>query len=166
MFVAGNTNETGILQLVLSDPGAKAVSPLWTLRGKVATEPVLSVKDGNSLFVVQNEKLRQYDWFDTNANGPKGRDKLEPKEPVEMGEALPCLWMVATRSTGLRRSYRGVQFTSDGTIIGYQKNAVYDISPNSGAKLSPKNSHRARNTAPKPSPFRLTPRVGSQRTPK
>ena len=33
--------------------------------------------------------------------------------------------------------YRGVQFTSAGTIIGYQDNAVYDISPNSGAKLSP-----------------------------
>jgi hypothetical protein len=38
---------------------------------------------------------------------------------------------------GALSGYRGVQFTSAGTIIGYQDNAVYDISPNSGAKLSP-----------------------------
>lgn len=137
VFVAGNESATGILQLVLSDPSDKTetVSPLWTLKGKVATEPVLSVDDGNSLFVVQDGKLLQYDWF--GANGPYGRDKLQPKVPVAIGEGTALLVDGSDSVYRPPAGYRGVQFTSDGAIIGYEDNAVYDISPNSGTDLSP-----------------------------
>jgi hypothetical protein len=63
VFVAGNSNDTGILQLMYFRPRDKRPTVLWSRQGKIATAPVLSIVDGNSLFVVQDGHLKHYPWY-------------------------------------------------------------------------------------------------------
>ena len=71
VFVAGNTNATGVLQLLVcgqdAEKGVRTSKRLWSRSGKVATAPVLSVVDGNSVYVVQDGSLKRYLW--NSANG-------------------------------------------------------------------------------------------------
>jgi hypothetical protein len=68
--MAGNTNDTGILQLVAFEPGKQPLV-VWTRPGIVSANPVLSVKDGNSLFVAQNGLMVSVPWYSKGAYSDK-----------------------------------------------------------------------------------------------
>jgi hypothetical protein len=101
VFVAGNKKNanTGLMQLRYrkagdqNTAGDENTTLVWTRHGKVATAPVLSVLEGNSLFAVQDGQLKQYPWFhekgavaDSNMNAIVLRD-----QPSELSEAVALL---------------------------------------------------------------------------
>lgn len=68
VFVAGNTNDSGMLQLVAFEP-SKDPAVLWTRPGKISAGPLLGVKDGNSLFALQNSQIMSFSWYPAGAYG-------------------------------------------------------------------------------------------------
>jgi len=159
VFVAGNTSDLGLLQLIAFEQGASP-SVLWSHSGKVASAPVASVVNGDSLFVVQDGKLRRYLWF-SEQEGSMGA-KSEPEEKMV---ASPDLTAGATLlvdggdsvyvydKKGTLYAYQSAlnkmssaqqlgstsraQFTTSGALIGDDGINVYDLSPKVGGNLSP-----------------------------
>lgn len=135
VFVAGNTSDTGVLQLIMFEPCVPSSKPcpppsmLWNQTGTVSTAPVLSV-DGNALFVAQGQDgtLTGYDWYNAT---PQSTGAVS--NPV--GQALKSLSAASTLFVdGSKRVYpcpksNHCEFTVDGALIGYSDNAIYDLSP-------------------------------------
>jgi hypothetical protein len=96
VFVAANTNETGVLQLVpfkVKVNGRRLDVPpredtekflVWNLMGKIAAPPVAGL-DGNSLFVAwQSGTIRRFPWFNT----AKGKEGAYPAAPESEKDKL------------------------------------------------------------------------------
>ena len=64
VFVAGNTNNTGVLQLVKFDGKSLAVE--WDQLGKITAPPVVSV-DGNSVLVA-SVAIARFEWYSADEN--------------------------------------------------------------------------------------------------
>ncbi len=150
VFAAGNTGDTGLLQLIAFGQEAPP-QVVWSLPGKVAAEPVLSVVDGNSLVVVQNESLKRYTWFTPNKGANKKEDlneeELLPEQRLpdvitlllDGGDSVyihrdKALYVYERPSEELSQKQE-LQFnpkwlfTADGALIGYDDANVYDFSP-------------------------------------
>jgi hypothetical protein len=63
VFVAGNTSDSGILQLIAFEPTREQPIVLWSRPGKLQSSPVLSVVDGNSVFAVRDGSIERYIWY-------------------------------------------------------------------------------------------------------
>ena len=191
VFVAGNTSNTGVLQLVAFEPGAQsrlntAQFLVWSQQGKnIAAAPVPSV-DGNSLFVAwQDAAVRRYSWYNTaqgkttpaisptssatsapspspvQATGayewtnPEFKKEQLGTWPViskllvdgggsvyrDANQANRELWVVPAGSKqglgAIGVGSKELQFTNDGSLIGYTENELSDYSPSSGPSISP-----------------------------
>jgi hypothetical protein len=68
VFVAGNTSDSGILQLMAFEPTREQPIVLWSQPGKLQSSPVLSVVDGNSLFAVRGGSIERYLWYQDNGS--------------------------------------------------------------------------------------------------
>jgi hypothetical protein len=136
---------------------------LWTRHGKVATFPILGVKDGNSLFVVQNGELKRYPWYSTEEGSTGAYPDSAMKENEEkLAGGLPSVttllvdrgdsvYMYADKSKSLYACQSASKtispahtlgfnpkllFTPDGSLIGYDDSRVYDFSPKTLAEES------------------------------
>jgi hypothetical protein len=161
VFVAGNTGDTGILQLIAFEQGAKH-SVVWSRAGKVQSAPVSSVVDGDFLFVVQGGKLRHYAWYSekTGSHGAKSGSELTEEtvqsDNLEAGTTLLVDGndsVYAHEVNGSLFAYQSVSkklspaqkigvnsrvlFTASGALIRYDAQNVYDVSPKTGTSLSP-----------------------------
>jgi hypothetical protein len=159
VFVAGNTSDLGLLQCVAFEQGALP-RVVWTRPGKVASDPVPSVVDGDSLFVVQDGKLKRYTWFSKQAGseGPKSDPEIEETQALSLGSEPRATLLVDGRDSvyvyanGSLEAYTSVLksmstaqklepapkvFTTSGALIGYDGTNVYDLSPKVGGNLSP-----------------------------
>jgi len=154
VFVAGNTSDTGILQLMAFEPRGKQPIVLWSRLGKVQSSPMLSVVDGNSLFAVRDGSLTRYPWRSSEGAyedkdmkeqvlPPGGRDGTS----AVLVDGADSVYVLGTKSAGQQflSAYDSahnwqcqdqqlaltpnLQFTTDGTLIGYDTGNVYDLSP-------------------------------------
>ncbi len=159
VFVAGNTNDTGILQLIAFDQSGQS-KVVWSRGGKVATAPVPGVKDGNSLFVVQDGTLKRYLWHNTKEGSagayPDSGMKVETLKEGISGDKITLLVdgsdSVYVCEPNLLYAYQSALqtmspeqklefdfnlteflFTPDGALIGYDSSNVYDLSPEEGS---------------------------------
>lgn len=155
VFVAGNSNDTGVLQLVAFEPGA---SPrlVWNREAKSAVAPVPSL-DGNSLFVAsQDGTIARYPWYNTTEGKTGAYPNPEPVEPQKTGSVSQLLadrngsvYLAANNRLQVYQAHdkklytspievgaRTLQFTDDGTLIGYDATDIYNLSPKSGRSLS------------------------------
>jgi hypothetical protein len=149
VFVGGNTNESGVLQLIaFEQAGAHLV---WSQLGKLAAAPAASL-DGNSVFAAwEDSRISRYPWYNT-ADGKQGAFTMGDLKPVELGKvphvsrllldgggsmyiaATPSLWVYEASSgklsdTHVIRGLRNLQFTDDGKLIGYTPDGLFDLSP-------------------------------------
>lgn len=158
VFVAGNTSDTGILQLVAFDQSATP-QVVWSRGGKVTTAPVLGVQDGNSLFVVQDGMLKRYLWYSTTENSTGAYSDSDMKEEtlnegmtsvtsllVDGGDSVylyadKSLYAYQSASKEMSPAQKfekfvpKLLFTPDGSLIGYDDFRVYDLSPNAETSL-------------------------------
>lgn len=165
VFVAGNTSDKGLLQLIAFEPGTSP-SVVWTRSGKIASAPVPSVVNGDTLFVVQGGKLKRYPWFSGQAGSMGAKRDSEMEEAEKTVEAPPLdlkdgatllvdggdsVYVYAANGAlyafqnDLKKmppaqqtgAGRQLLFTTSGALIGYDGTNVYDLSPKAGANISP-----------------------------
>ena len=140
-------------------PAVKKKEPLRkSSPGKVQSSPVLSVVDGNSLFAVQNGSLTRYPWCSSKgaykdsdvkkqAIGSSLGGYVRSTLLVDGADSIYTLTTFVAQGDGQMfyfSSYdsdgkdRGGEkvdsspsllFTTDGTLIGYDSQKVYDLSP-------------------------------------
>ena len=134
--------------------------------GKISAAPVPSL-DGNYVFVAwQDGTVYRYPWFNTAAGeeGAFTATNLKP-EDLELGTKMPGVYeLLVDREgsvffaintnidnslhlynagsktlihTGVPVNSKTLEFTTDGTLIGYDKSSIFDYSPKSGKSISP-----------------------------
>lgn len=155
VFVAGNKSDTGILQLVALDQSSQA-KVVWTRHGKIATAPVLSAKDGNTLVVVQGDELKRYTWYNSKSktqgayseSGMKVETLQENMAGVTnlLADGGDTVYIYAdkfmyayqnvSKKMPLEIPKLNLLFTPGGALIGYNNSKVYDLSPKVGEKVS------------------------------
>jgi hypothetical protein len=158
VFVAGNTSNTGILQLMAFQPGKQPIV-LWSRLGKVQSSPVLSVVDGNSLFAIQGGLIKHYPWYDDSKGAFVGSDMEEKviqsstshvRSTVLVDGANSLYVLASDVAPGgaqkfffypydIAREWKEVSqpfdsspnllFARGGALIGYDGSKVYDLSP-------------------------------------
>jgi hypothetical protein len=138
--------------------GEPSAEPL----GKISAAPVPSL-DGNYVFVAwQDGTVFRYPWFNTAAGeeGAFTATDLKPQE-LEKENKVPgvskllvdgggSVYLNANNSlyvynagtnkminTGVTANSNTLQFTTDGTLIGYNGENIFDYSPKSGNSISP-----------------------------
>jgi hypothetical protein len=159
VFLAGNTSDTGILQLVAFDQNAQP-KVVWSRTGKkITAAPMLSVKDGNALFVVQNGMLKRYLWYNTKEGSTGAYSDSDMKEErlkekmadvtsllVDRGDSLyicadKSIYAYQSASKTMSPAYKlgfnpKLLFMQDGSLIGCDDSRVYDFSPKALAEES------------------------------
>jgi hypothetical protein len=156
VFVGGNTNDSGVLQLIAFERNKSRL--VWSHTGKLAAAPVTTL-DGNSVFAAwADSQIARYPWYNTT-EGKQGAFTMTDLKPVELGKvpnvsrllvdgggsiyiaANPSLWIYEASSgklfdTRVDRGARKLQFTADGKLIGFAEDGLFDLSPKSGTTLS------------------------------
>lgn len=161
VFVAGNSGDTGILQLIAFEGGSQP-NVLWSRPGKVESAPVPGIMDGDSLFIVQGGKLRSYSWFSEQAGSTGAKSDSEmTDEAVQLPNPVSGARLLVDGSdsiymydsNGSLYAYQSVSkkispvqklgfspkvlFAASGALLGYDGRNVYDLSPKAGTNLSP-----------------------------
>ncbi|MGA8598564.1 MAG: hypothetical protein WB676_27920 [Bryobacteraceae bacterium] len=166
VFVAGNTNDDGVLQLVRFDGERLAVE--WDKFGKIAAPPVVSV-DGNSVVVASasgESPITRYEWYradpDPNKTGVFAKADLKGRVLASNYKASRIFvdggglvyvnanknWYVYDASAAspnkprafmqVERAALDSQFTEDGRLILWTGSSLDTIIPKSHLKEVPK----------------------------
>jgi hypothetical protein len=160
VFVAGNTNNTGVLQLVKFDGKSLAVE--WDQLGKITAPPVVSV-DGNSVLVA-SVAIARFEWYsaDPNKTGVFAKTGLKTHILANNYQASRIFvdggglvyveennnWYVYDASPAspnkprvfmqIERAALDSQFTEDGRLILWTGSSLDTIIPKSDRKEVPK----------------------------